>query len=235
MKITQSKKLRNNLNQHGQKNKESKLQDNNIKNVINDICDFIKETYSLEVGIDSTLPIDILEKIVNDNCKKNTTSSVKPDGGLVWVKINNKKYYILISEQKKQGTNDERIMEVKEKQATGNAIERLGKNVFAFETLFGDEDIFPFVVFIQGCDFCEEESTIPDRVRTIMRFQDVNKINLYWRQISKHQFFAGSYFMRGHSMYEAPSTSDWTYQEMYDICIEIAEKSIRYYLQKEQD
>lgn len=33
-------------------------------------------------------------------------------------------------------------------------------------------------------------------------------------------------------MYEKPGTSDWTYEEMYDIMYEIASKSVEYYLSK---
>lgn len=43
-----------------------------------------------------------------------------PDGGIIWM---DGKYPLLMSEIKRQGTNDE--LEIK--QATGNAIERLGK------------------------------------------------------------------------------------------------------------
>ena len=41
---------------------------------------------------------------------------------------------ILISEVKSQGTNDAREKEGKSKQAMGNAIERLGKNMIGFRT-----------------------------------------------------------------------------------------------------
>ena len=44
------------------------------------------------------------------------------------------KYPILITEMKNQGTNDLRLKEGKKKQAKGNAIERLGKNVIGFRT-----------------------------------------------------------------------------------------------------
>jgi hypothetical protein len=38
--------------------------------------------------------------------------------------------------------------------------------------------------------------------------------------------------MRGHSMNENPGTSDWTYQEMYNVIYEIASLSVEYYLGK---
>ena len=143
-----------------------------------------------------------------------------------------KKKYILVSEQKRQGTNDKRITEGKSKQSQGNAAERLGKNVDALDVMFGDEDIYPFVVFLQGCDFYDVESTIGDRIRTIAKFQETNKINLHWKQLQKHNFFGGSYFMRGHSMLDKPGSSDWSKKEMFDVMYEIATKSVEYYLEK---
>jgi type II restriction enzyme len=156
---------------------------------------------------------------------------VQPDGGFVWVLINGVKRYILVSEQKKQGTNDKRIDEGKERQQTGNAVERLSKNLKSFDVLFGDEDIYPFIVFLQGCDFYDDE-TIPDRVKTMFNFLPPNTINLYWKQIQKYNYAAGSYYMRGHSIYEESGSSDWTFDEMYPLMKEISYKSLEYYLLK---
>jgi hypothetical protein len=36
--------------------------------------------------------------------------------------------------------------------------------------------------------------------------------------------------MRGHSMNEKPGTSDWTFDEMYTILIEVATRATDYYL-----
>src|SRR5438128_2373949 len=57
-------------------------------------------------------------------------SSMKPDGGILSIVDHHGGLHpILISEVKNQGTNTERLAEGKPKQAQGNAIERLGKNV----------------------------------------------------------------------------------------------------------
>jgi type II restriction enzyme len=84
------------------------------------------------------------------------TSAIRPDGGLLF--IEGKKgdpltYPILIAEVKNQGTNDLRAQEGLPKQAKGNAIERLGKNVIGLRTALLRESIFPFVCFGYGCDF----------------------------------------------------------------------------------
>lgn len=232
--MSQSQKLRENKNQHIQKNIDSKQQDVKIKDVTKKLLEVLRQKYpKLYFGCDNKYPVRVLEEMVSSG-KVNTkeTTTIKPDGGLVWVKINNKKYYILVPEQKQQGTNDKRLLEGKPKQGRGNAIERLGKNVIAIEILFGDEDITPLVAFLQGCDFFDEESTIPDRVRIIAKFQPLNQINLYKKQLQKYNWSAGSFFMRGHSINEEPKTSDWTFDEMSTILLDITTQSIEYYLSK---
>ena len=226
--MKQSTGLRNRLT-YNIKNTKSKKQDNKIKIVCKKILQDLSEEFpNLHFGIDYRIMLRDLEKIVNgDNLSTSKISYLKPDGGFLWMKINGKKYYILISEQKQQGTNDQRILEGKSVQGKGNAVERLGKNLIGCETLFLDEDIFPFIVFLQGCDFYDNESTIGDRVRTMFRFLPSNTINLFYKGRS-----AGSYFMRGHSMTEIPGTSDWTNDEMFKEMFTIAKTSVEYYLNK---
>jgi type II restriction enzyme len=216
------------------KNNESHKQDVKIKYIITNLKNKLIETYpNLKFGIDETYPIKVLEQLVlSEKFSTQDKTTIKPDGGLLWVIINEKKYYILVSEQKTQGTNDKRLKEGKSKQSKGNAVERLGKNVIAIDILFGEEDITPLVVFLQGCDFFDEESTITDRVRTIAKFQPMNQINLYKKQIQKYNWFAGSYYMRGHSMNDKHGTSDWTSDEMSPILLDVATQSIEYYLSK---
>lgn len=229
---SQSDKLRSNTNQHGTKNTESFNQDNLIKQCRDNVLNKLKEQYpNINFGHDPTFNTQLLERMLNQSPKTKSSSYVQPDGGLCWVLINSVKYYILVTEQKKQGTNDKRILEGKEEQSTGNAVERLGKNLDAFDVLFGDEDIYPFVVFLQGCDFYED-SSIPDRVKTMFKFQEQNKINLEWKQLQKHNYVGGSYFMRGHSIYDEAGTSDWLAEEMIPIMFEIASRATEYYISK---
>lgn len=231
--MTQSKGLSTRL-KGNIKNKESKIQDNTVKFVTAWVLSQLKSKYPhLEFGIDKRKMLRTIEKLVNgENYTTSDKSFIIPDGGFLWVKINGKKYYILVSEQKRQGTNDRRLLEGKEKQSIGNAGERLGKNVMAFDILFGNEEIYPFIVFLQGCDFFDEESRIGDRIRTIAKFQQFNVLNIYWKQLMKKVFFGGSYFMRGHSMKELPGTSDWTFEEMSLPMLTISETALNYYLEK---
>jgi len=128
----------------------------------------------------------------------NRSKGPKPDGGILFANINNKWFPILISEAKKQGTNnilraieemydwnysDERIADevgwkvervtkvikdAKFKQARGNAIERAFKNWAEFQIYLENYDYFPYLIFASGCDF-EKGSTIPDRMDSMTR------------------------------------------------------------------
>ncbi len=149
-------------------------------------------------------------------------SSMKPDGGILSLKADNDRLYpILISEKKNQGTNDRRRAEGKSKQAKGNAIERLGKNVIGFRTAMKMEAIFPFVCFGDGCDF-DEQSTILDRVVTIAQFGQLNHEHLY-DQGTRGEFDRGTFYFR---------VEEWSESEMAERMYSIAEKSIYYYFSR---
>lgn len=223
--------LRNNLNQHIQKNTESFNQDVEIRQVVSKVHRTLQQEYpDLPIYWKETVHLRELESIVSNKVLTSDITYIKPDGGFLYIKMNGENKCILSAEQKRQGTNDARLLEGLSKQSQGNAAERLGKNVKGLDVLFCNEDIYPFVAFLQGCDFYDPESTIGDRIRTIFHFQEINTINLEWRKIGKHLYTGGSYFMRGHSMYEKPGTSNWTFEEMYDVMYKIASASIEHYL-----
>jgi len=234
--MASSKKLQENTNQHIPKNRQSKNQDNLIVQSMNKTLKNLQLKYPvLDFGIETRLK---LRDLGYPNFESiNEKSFIKPDGGFLFVYLNGKKYYLLVSEQKTQGTNDKIFLKSPnkvnfKKQSQGNAVERLGKNFLALEFLFKDELILPFVVFLQGCDFCEEESTITDRVKVIFRGLSQNIINLKKTKISDTLWAAGSYFMRGHSYKEKPGTSDWTFNEIYEINNTIAFRTLEYYIEK---
>ena len=150
------------------------------------------------------------------------TSSMRPDGGILYMVTKDKqKYPILITEMKNQGTNDLRLKEGKKKQAKGNAIERLGKNVIGFRTALLNESIFPFVCFGDGCDFAQD-SSILDRVITISMFGKLN-ISRIHNEGPNGIFNRGSFYFR---------EKLWTPNEMAKIMMDIAEKSLYYYFSK---
>ncbi len=150
------------------------------------------------------------------------TSSMRPDGGIVSIADHEGNLYpILVTEVKNQGTNKQRLDEGKPKQAKGNAIERLGKNVIGFRTWLLHEDIFPFVCFGDGCDF-ETASSILDRVTTINMFGPLNTFAVQ-RQGPKGEFQRGCMYFR---------EEEWTVEEMTERVLEVMRFSIRYYKNK---
>jgi type II restriction enzyme len=152
-------------------------------------------------------------------------SSMRPDGGILSiVSSDGKSHPILIAEKKNQGTNDLRAREGKAKQAKGNAIERLGKNVIGFRAALLTESIFPFICFGDGCDFADD-SSILDRVVTIAMFGRLNIEHLH-NQGPHGVFNRGTFYFR---------VKEWTEPEMAMPCISIAIKSVHYYFSKYGD
>ncbi len=153
-------------------------------------------------------------------------TSMRPDGGILAIKSRTDSsltYPILISEVKRQGTNDLRKKEGLRKQSKGNAIERLGKNLIGFRTALLRESIFPFVCFGYGCDF-EETSTTLDKVSTMSMFGKLNKTYLFNEEDGR--FNRGSFYFR---------EDEWTAEEMFNIMKDIAERSVLYYFSKYQE
>jgi len=151
------------------------------------------------------------------------SSSLRPDGGILYLSgasDDGVTYPILITEVKNQGTNDLRAQEGLPKQAKGNAIERLGKNVIGLRTALMRESIFPFVCFGYGCDF-EADSSILDRVSTIAMFGKLNTTHLHNEEGGK--FNRGSFYFRPEA---------WSVDEMATIMTDIAERAILYYFSK---
>ena len=175
-----------------------------------------------------------LKEIVEDLRKKlpsvdfhyeQTTSHMRPDGGILCLKdASGESFPILITEVKNQGTNDLRVAEGKPRQAQGNAIERLGKNVIGFRTAMSEESIFPFICFGDGCDFAEG-SSIRDRVVTIAKLGSLNRVYLH-NQGERGRFDRGSFF------FQHPA---WTPEEMVPPMLEIARGSVFYYFSKYGD
>ena len=151
------------------------------------------------------------------------SSSIRPDGGVLHIrgKTDDKIMYpVLIAEVKNQGTNDLRAEEGLPKQAKGNAIERLGKNLIGLRTALMRESIFPFVCFGYGCDF-EADSSILDRVSTMAMFGKLNTTYLHNEESGK--FNRGSFYFR---------PERWSVDEMVEIMNDIAERSVLYYFSK---
>ena len=236
--MSQHDSLRLRYEQHKPKNTLSKGDDKGIykaaKAVMAYLCDRFEmdkkfENYHLE--FERSIKIaDMISFIKNKGIRTefypyDDKRTIVPDGGVIYLvdEKNEIKYPLVIAEVKHQGTNKERMKEGKEKQATGNAIERLGKNLTAIKTYMHYENITPFVCFGHGCDFAEDELTVLSKVWCLNEFYDINKIYVNKKDNDREHggFSPVSMFFR-----EEP----WSEEEMFDIMKEIAEYSFRYWL-----
>ena len=148
---------------------------------------------------------------------------IRPDGGFLSIESREESdlfFPILISEVKNQGTNERRRREGLSRQARGNAIERLGKNLIGLRAALMRESIFPFVCFGYGDDF-QDSSSILDRVSTMAIFGRLNTTRLH--NDLDRMFNRGSFYFR---------EERWTVDEMADVMKDIAKRSVYYYLSK---
>ena len=209
-------------------NKTSKKQETELLTAVRQVSKQIEKRFRVRLAWDQQWKLtDIVTHLRKefpdvDFCEPLPTSSMRPDGGILsLVDAKGKKHVILIGERKNQGTNDLRKSEGKSKQAKGNAVERLGKNVIGLKTAMSGVGIFPFVCFGDGCDF-EDASSILDRVVTIAMFGHLRKTYLL-PQGADGQFLRGSYYFR---------EAAWTYAEMLVVLLDIATRSIQFYFAK---
>lgn len=144
-------------------------------------------------------------------------SGIRPDGKVLLIKVKGNKMPLLISENKKQGDG--------KNQARGNAIERAAKNIMFIQTWMAKEKILPYLLFCYGKDF-ESESYIIDRIATMTHNYPLNRINVY-----KDADGLGGVS----AFYKDKMKNAFSEEEMYEICYDIAEKSLIYYMFKYGD
>jgi hypothetical protein len=178
-----------------------------------------------------------------DNCEENKKVYMKPDGGILIAIIDGKSYPILLTEDKLQGTNDERRAQGLARQATGNAIERAAKNIRGAEMLFCASPVFPYVLFASGCDLHSSEtiskrlemmnygvknhyiemSTIEQLVEARVA-QMLDRINIAKRFGGK---CVASMFVKAHKWDEmAHGASVWTIAEIEAVCMRVVDAAI---------
>jgi hypothetical protein len=240
--MASSNDLRKNKNQHKPKNTKSKLDDKNIAQSMKKTISYIEERFSDITNFDgfyikfsSKLFLDeMMANIKNGGIRKQFDTSwksnaIKPDGGFLILKKRDDDNYqklILAAEVKRQGTNDKREEEGLKRQARGNAIERLGKNLIGIRAMMNHEDITPFVCFGSGDDFNEKDISTKNmfsKLSTMNEFYYLNKTYIFKLDgNSEHNKFSPvSMYFRKH---------EWSIDEMFEIMKEIAETSLRYYI-----
>lgn len=157
----------------------------------------------------------------------NSNSFIRPDAGFLYAYINGMPNLILSGESKKQGTNELRKIFGLEKQARGNAVERTSKNCYEISQYMMSEDIFPYIIFISGCDFVNR-SSIRDRI-TANNYQcEFNKLHIYKKKGAKikgqYQYVSiPSVFIRN---------KQWSVSEIRDRMFDAANMSLKYYFKK---
>ena len=153
--------------------------------------------------------------------------TIKPDGGIILLEheFDESSRVVLVSEAKRQGTNKERMAEGHERQAQGNAIERLGKNLTGIKAMMNHEHITPFVCFGWGCDFTEDYKGdfVMAKISMMNEFYKLNKIYVYKRDGDsiRNRYAPVSMYFR---------EEQWAREEMFEILKEVGEDAMRYYL-----
>lgn len=238
--MANSEHLRENKNQHKPKNKESKIDDKIIYQAMKDVINYLKKrlethlaNYELifkkEISFEEMIFISRQSGLRTNYDSTFINRTIRPDGGLIMLTKPNDPSYkkiLLIAETKRQGTNDARVREGKRKQAQGNAIERLGKNLTGIKAMLNHEKITPFACFGWGCDFewdYNEKSFVTSKLIMLNEFYPINKIYVHKQDGGNNQ---NTY---------APVTmyfreKQWKIKEIFDILKEIAESSLRYYI-----
>jgi type II restriction enzyme len=176
--------LRRNTNQHVIKNSESKKMDQNINIALERVVSTLREKYpQLSFEHQRTMKLTEMIALLVQQYPEyashfgvpSATSFISPDGGFLFAtNKHGERRIILVSEIKRQGTNDARENEGLPRQAKGNAIERLGKNLIGIRAIFKNEGILPFICFGSGYDF-RVGSSILDRVLMMNEFFPLNR------------------------------------------------------------
>ena len=238
--MANSDQLRSNTKQHQPKNIQSKVDDKKIYSVMRRCISYLEDRlanhldgYFLE--FDTKILFRDLIKIIQFGNSRNefdltfAERTIKPDGGVIYLKKRDDETYlriVLISEVKKQGTNDKRQIEGKKKQAQGNAIERLGKNLIGIRAALNHQPITPFVCFGHGCDFKYEygpDDFVMSKISMMNEFYKLNRTYVFKKDGSSdrnHYSPVSMYFKE----------DEWSEDDMYNILKEIGETALRYYI-----
>lgn len=204
-----------------------------IAEYIQQKCDFIGATLDHKLSITLYECQQYFHKIGGPTPNpENKKVSMKPDGGIFFIIKDNNTIPVLIIEDKVQGTNDI----LKKRQATGNAIERAGKNIRGAEMLFAEQSIFPYVLFASGCDFHHTETIakrlemmnmgypnhyIPITHENCNDFHTFNTIDIN----KKFNKSIASIFVKAHKWDSMKhGSSRWRSDEIIDICKKVIDQ-----------
>lgn len=239
--MSQHDSLRERTEQHQPKNQKSKVDDKDIYKAMGNVYSYLVSRFNMatswpdyEIIFEKDIPVRYMISMIKRKSLRNefelkyADRSIVPDGGILYLhnKKTKERWPLVIAEIKRQGTNNERVAEGKAKQATGNAIERLGKNLTGIKAMMNYYEITPFVCFGWGCDFNtnkEECGTVLSKVVMLNEFYGLNRIYVFKKDgdASNNSYAPVSMYFR---------EERWTIDEMTAIMQEIAETAFRYWL-----
>ena len=208
---------------------------NAFKDISNNFIFSIPNEWSFSLVSKTITFSDIKEKMLENglsvscvNKYYGVDSTIKVDTNIIMLDINDngiiKSYPILLCEDKKQGTNDKRILEGKGKQAVGNAIERGAKNftIISDYCFLCDHNFFPYVIFAHGCDF-GDDMTKTMKAKIEPYIGELNKINPFFDKEIWWSRKGGTCICK---------SDEFTIEEMQDTCYKICKTGIEHYLKR---
>lgn len=177
---------------------------------------------------------------------------IKPDGGIIEVKDDYKRWrIILVSEAKYQGKDIENLrkgIKVGKKKnqdlmAAGNAIERAHKNISEIANLMLSEIHFPYVLFITGSNFLTQDVTVtrPDGSEYTINYNNstLNRLDRLTAanyamplntNLCENLYVHGKrsvIMLQAASIYTQGAGELWKDDDIIDIMMEIAQTSLR--------
>ena len=226
----------------------SKKDDDLLTLVSEDVCKGISNKYlcnlpdewNIECGEKSIQYKDIRKLAIKNGLSRNKieeyysgNNRIDTDAHIIYLTIksgeNIIKKPIYIGEIKKQGTNDRRFEEGKDKQAIGNAAcDRIPKNyLIAGDFCYlCDKELFPYTVYLHGCDFSDDYITSTTKSKLHPFFGELNKLNPFFNK----DFLLYMNSKRGGSCFY--QKDNFTYEQLYNICFECCEMCLKYYIDK---
>jgi hypothetical protein len=233
-------------------NASSKKADKRIWKAAENILDYLKKTYpGYEFYLQKQITLYELKSRLNSKDliprEEDKRNSMRPDGGIIFMKLNLESIPILVAEVKQQGRNDVNYKNGVKKKGLGNAIERAAKNLKAAEMMFHSSNLFPYAIFASGCDFHHTES-IPSRL-TMMNYgfpshyieikpevkinmdRILQEIDVTKKMIHGKEISTASIFVKAHKYDEMEyGSSDWTVDEYFSILKTILNQVLKVYL-----
>lgn len=196
-----------------------RLKDLNLINLKQTHLVFEHKLYWRDVmkQVETDAPLDDKNTLLEDTDLKN---GILPDGGLLYLqRKGHPKQLLLTSEMKHQGTNYERKLAGKAKQANGNAIERMHKNIDVLRAYMSNESVFPYVVYCWGEDFADP--VVKCKILPAVQQHEFNR---------DYTVKYGSDRIPSASVYLKPEPEPFTVQELYEIGLQVALETLTHYL-----